>query len=441
MAAKKILVVDDEVGIRELLLDILQDEGYQVQLAENASAARLMVEQTTPDAILLDIWMPDTDGITLLKEWQKNQKLTMPVIMMSGHGSIDTAVESTKIGAYAYLEKPIALQKLLKTVSDALKQYEARSIASSELIALGKSELMQALSARLDKLVQTDVNRVLLIGPPGGCGELCARYLHNPNTPWLVLHSREQLANAPIELLEQMQNGLLYVPEVATLRKIEQKGLKLLLSKAEKFNVRVVCETAENLPQQQAEGRFEAALLQQLSKASIRLPALSEHQEDIPEMVVSMANRIFVEDRDKEYKSFDVAALNDLRNADWPGDYAQLENVVHNLIQTSLGEKITVEDTSRVLNQFEMPADARHREAGAVNGQHPSAQANEQYLSEYVVPDLNQPLREARDAFERLYFEYHLKETTHNMSKLAETAGLERTHLYRKLKQLGIKIK
>ncbi len=442
MAAKKILVVDDEVGIRELLLDILQDEGYQVQLAENASAARLLVEQTTPDAILLDIWMPDTDGITLLKEWQKNQQLTMPVIMMSGHGSIDTAVESTKIGAYAFLEKPIALQKLLKTVSDALKQYEARSVANSELIALGKSELMQALRARLDKLVQTDASSVLLIGPSGACGELCARYLHKPSTPWMVLQSHEQLASAPVELLEQLQNGLLYVPEVTNLRKIEQKGLKLLLSKAEKFNVRVVCETSENLPQRQAEGRFEASLLQLLSKVSIRLPALSEHQEDIPEMVVSMANQVFVDDREKEYKSFDVAALNDLRNADWPGDYVQLENVVHNLIQTSLGEKITTDDVLRVLNQFEMrEAASRSAEQSVANGQMSADIADQHALSEYDVPDLNQPLREARDAFERLYFKYHLKETTHNMSKLAETAGLERTHLYRKLKQLGIKIK
>lgn len=442
MAAKKILVVDDEVGIRELLLDILQDEGYQVQLAENASTARLIVEQTTPDVILLDIWMPDTDGITLLKEWQKDQQLTMPVIMMSGHGSIDTAVESTKIGAYAYLEKPIALQKLLKTVADALKQYEARASANSELIALGKSDIVQALRARLDKLVQTETHNVLLIGPPGACGELCARYLHQANTPWMVLQSREQLASAPVELLEQLQNGLLYVPEIASLSKIEQKGLKLLLSKADKFDVRVVCETSENLPQRQAEGRFEAALLQMLSKTSIRLPALSEHQEDIPEMVVSMANQLFVDDREREYKSFDVAALNDLRNADWPGDYAQLENVVHNLIQTSLGEKITTEDVVRVLNQFEVQKEALHRVSEmAVNGQANSSGLGQQSLSDYSVPDLNQPLREARDSFERLYFEYHLKETTHNMSKLAETAGLERTHLYRKLKQLGIKIK
>lgn len=439
MATKKILVVDDEVGIRELLSDILLDEGYQVQLAENAAAARLLLEQMKPDAILLDIWMPDTDGITLLKEWQKNQQLTMPVIMMSGHGSIDTAVESTKIGAYAYLEKPIALQKLLKTVNDALKQHEANSVATTALVELGKSEVMQSLKARIDKIFQSNSRAVLFIGPQGGCGALCARYLHQANTPWSVLQERQQLANAPIELLENMQDGVLYIPEISTLRKIEQKGLKLLLSKADKYNVRVVCETSAHLPQLQEEGAFDNALLQQLTKVSIRLPALSAHQEDIPETVVSMANQIFSANG-QEYKSFDVAALNALRNANWPGDYSQLEAVVHNLIETSLGEQVTLEDVTRVLGQFEMTGpeaaqqNASKHESSLVSGQSQSGVA-------YELPDLTVPLREARDAFERLYFEYHLKETTHNMSKLAETAGLERTHLYRKLKQLGIKTK
>ena len=118
---QQILVVDDEIGIRELLSEILSDEGYQVRVAENASAARAFRSQTRPDLVLLDIWMPDTDGITLLKEWASAGLLTMPVVMMSGHGTIDTAVEATRMGAYDFLEKPIALQKLLATVGRALK--------------------------------------------------------------------------------------------------------------------------------------------------------------------------------------------------------------------------------------------------------------------------------------------------------------------------------
>jgi len=285
MAVKKILVVDDEVGIRELLSDILIDEGY------HASAARLMIAQQKPDAVLLDIWMPDTDGITLLKEWQSNAQLSMPVIMMSGHGSIDTAVESTKIGAFAYLEKPIALQKLLKTVSNAIKQHESAAIVSQGLIALGKSETMQALRARLDKFIKSDDHTILLISPKGGCAEVIARYCHKMGTPWQVLHEVDQLANAPINLLETMENGVIFVPAIDTLRKIEQKGLKLLVSKAAKFKVTIVCETNDNLPKLQEEGRFDASVLQLLSKVSIRLPTLSDHQEDIPEIVVSVANQ------------------------------------------------------------------------------------------------------------------------------------------------------
>lgn len=433
MASKRILVVDDEVGIRELLSDILLDEGYQVQLAENASAARLMVEQVKPDLVLLDIWMPDTDGITLLKEWEKNQQLMMPVIMMSGHGSIDTAVESTKIGAYGYLEKPISLQKLLKTVSNALKQNENNTFTAPNFLELGKSEVMVALKERLEKVAITNTVALLFIGSPGACGQLCARYLHRPNTPWRILEERQVLASAPVDLLEQMQDGLLYIPEIADLRKIEQKGLKLLIDKADKYHVTVVCDTSANLQQLQIEGVFENALLQQLSKVSIPLPKLEEHPEDIPDLVNSIANQHFLEN-EKEYKEFDIAALNTLRNGHWPGDYAQLEAVVHNLIQTSLEERITEEDVSRVLNQFEV-TDANGHQANA------ASQTMQSNSSMAVQAGFNLPLREARDAFERQYFEYHLKETTNNMTKLAETAGLERTHLYRKLKQLGIKIK
>src|SRR5262245_351619 len=145
----QILVVDDEVGIRELLSEILREEGHQVRLAENASEARLVRNRSRPDLVLLDIWMPDTDGISLLKEWASSGQLTMPVVMMSGHGTIDTAVEATRLGAYAFLEKPIALQKLLATVGTALKQGTPRSAAPAVLAMVGKSAAADQLRAQL----------------------------------------------------------------------------------------------------------------------------------------------------------------------------------------------------------------------------------------------------------------------------------------------------
>ena len=436
MASKRILVVDDEIGIRELLRDILQDEGYHVELAENAAAARAARLHERPDIVLLDIWMPDCDGITLLKEWGSGGLLTMPVVMMSGHGTIDTAVEATRIGAFDFLEKPIALQKLLKTVGEALKHGEQLPKSEMNLASLGKSPIVMALKDRLDKIAASSSlspSPVLLIGPKGSGAELCARFLQTPNTPWLQLTELNRLASAPLDILEAIRDGLLYITELTELNKTEQKGLLLLIAKADKYNVRVVCGTSENLPKLQVDGLFDHNLLQALSAVSLRIPALDEHKEDIPDLVVAMANLQF-ELADMEYREFDIAALNSLRNADWPGDLAQLDAVVRNMIQTSLGKKISLEDVKRVVHQFD---DAKPWSAGSDERRSvaPKSGVATSGLS------LDQPLREARDEFERFYFEYHMQAAMHNMSKLAEIAGLERTHLYRKLKQLGIKIK
>lgn len=439
MASKHILVVDDEIGIRELLRDILQDEGYQVQLAENAASARAARLHERPDMVLLDIWMPDCDGITLLKEWANSSLLTMPVVMMSGHGTIDTAVEATRIGAFDFLEKPIALQKLLKTVVMALKHGEQLPKSEMSLASLGKSPLVTALKDRLDKIaVSVSPSPVLLIGPKGCGAELCARYLQDAGTPWLQLTEFSQLVNAPMDILEAIRGGVLYIAEIADLSKTEQKGLLLLITKADKYHVRVVCGTSENLPKLQAEALFDHNLFQALSAVSLRVPPLDEHKEDIPDLVVAIAN-LQLELAGVEYREFDIAALNSLRNADWPGDLAQLDAVIRNLLQTSLGEKITLDDVKRVLHQFDDTQTQSHMTAVS-NSQ--SAQLESTGLPTVVEKLLlDQPLREARDDFERLYFQHHMKDLTSNMSKLAEIAGLERTHLYRKLKQLGIKIK
>ena len=437
MAAKHILVVDDEIGIRELLRDILQDEGYRVQLAENAAAARAARLQERPDLVLLDIWMPDCDGITLLKEWVNSSMLTMPVVMMSGHGTIDTAVEATRIGAFDFLEKPIALQKLLKTVSTALKHGEQRPKSAMNLASLGKSPIITALKERLDKIAaNVSPAPVLLIGPKGSGAELCARYLQEADSPWLALSDYARLANEPMDVLEGLRGGVLFIAELTELNKAEQKGLLLLIAKSDKYRVRVVCATSENLPRLQAEGLFDYNLYQTLTASSLSMPALNDHKEDIPDLVVAITH-LQLELAGMDYREFDVAALNALRNGDWPGDLAQLDAVIRNLLQTSLGEKIGLEDVKRVLHQFD-----DRQVMGSTELTVAVQIQSEQSVSLSLDSSLfDQPLREARDDFERRYFEHHIKLVAHNMSKLAEIAGLERTHLYRKLKQLGIKIK
>jgi len=419
MTAHHVLVVDDEIGIRELLRDILEDEGYHVLLAENAAQARDHRSQTRPDLVLLDIWMPDCDGVTLLKEWGNGGLLNMPVVMMSGHATVDTAVEATRIGAFDFLEKPIALQKLLKTVTAALRHGERLPRQNVSLISLGKSALIMELRQRLEQAARQNVP-LLLVGSKGCGAELCAHSLHRPGTPWHVLTQPAQLAEAPIELLEHYREGLLFIPEVAELDRMQQKGLLLLLKNADKHGVRVVCATTCHLPQRVADGLLDEALLQAISGITVRIPSLDEHREDIPDLVGALMTQLS-ESNDAPYREFDTAALNGLRNAHWSGGLAQLKDTVRQLAMSSLNEAVGLKDVERILGGFD----------------HLEPQASPAGSGVSSV-SLDQPLREARDAFERVYFEHHIARAGGNMSKVAEAVELERTHLYRKLKQLGI---
>jgi len=410
-----ILVVDDEAGIRELLREILHDEGHQVWLAESAQDARGMRDAGQPDLVLLDIWMPDTDGITLLKEWAAGGQLTMPVVMMSGHGTIDTAVEATKIGAYDFLEKPIALQKLLHTVTRALKRGEAIAKPREGLSALGRSRAVAELKARLDQVARTH-GLVLLTGEPGSGFEHCARVLHGPGTPWLAPEDRVWLTENPFETLQQAKGGVLFLGDVSDLSRLEQKGLALVLPKLDKLEIRMVCVATNHLLKRVEEGTFDAELLHALAGISIAVPPLREHREDVPDLANAMLGRL-IETKEVAVRSFTTAALNALRNHDWPGNLHELENTVRSLAVTSLGDEISAADVQAVIGQLKPEGSAAP-----------------------LPLDLDQPLREVRDAFEKIYFEHHIAKAAGNMSRVADAVGLERTHLYRKLKQLDIKV-
>jgi DNA-binding NtrC family response regulator len=412
---QQILVVDDEVGIRELLSEILRDEGYQVRLAENASQAREMRVQNRPDLILLDIWMPDTDGITLLREWAAGGMLTMPVVMMSGHGTIETAVEATRIGAFDFLEKPIALQKLLGTVGRALKRGALEPPAPLSLGSLGRSAIINELKQRLER-IRALRTPVLLAAEPGSGAEVCARFLHQPNTPWVAPESTAMLAEAPMELAERARDGTLFLHDAAELSRLEQRGLLLMIGKLDKYNARLICAVSRSLPDLVAANAFDVRLFGALSGVTVSVPSLRQHREDIPELAALMLAR-GIEAKELPQKYFSTAALNALRNRDWPGNLVQLENVVRSAALSALGDEITLDDVQRVTASFDL----------------------EPVTSASSLP-LDLPLREARDAFERVYFEHHLGLESSNMSRVAERVGLERTHLYRKLKQLGIRV-
>ena len=411
-----ILVVDDEAGIRELLQEILHDEGHQVLLAENAEAARQAFDCNATDLVLLDIWMPDTDGITLLKEWSASGQLSMPVVMMSGHGTIDTAVEATKIGAFDFLEKPIALQKLLHTVGRALKHKTTRSKPFSGLSALGKSPVILELQNRLQQVSQTR-GAVLFVGECGSHFELAARSLHANNAPWVAPEEMTWLASNPLDILQKAEKGTLFLnTEIANLGKLEQKGLSLLIARLDKLEVRLICYSSLALPRLVSEGLFDPDLFQALSGLTVSLPSLREHRDDVPEIAKQLLLSL-IDAKETSTKTFDIAALNLLRLHDWPFNWSELQNVVRTLAITSLTDEISAADVKRVLAQFE--------------------QVNTSEASNNFSFDL--PLREARDMFERLYFEHHIEKASGNMSRIADTVGLERTHLYRKLKQLDVK--
>jgi DNA-binding NtrC family response regulator len=404
-----ILVVDDEVGIRELLSEILSDEGHTVRLAENAGRARELRARERPDLVLLDIWMPDTDGITLLKEWAASGQLTMPVIMMSGHGTIETAVEATRIGALEFLEKPIALQKLLSTVKRALRTRELRAPLPLSLANFGRSRLLVEMKKRLAQLAASGAP-LLLRGEAGAMPAVYARYLHQPNTPWL--DASAALSDGSQDALSQAAGGILFIEELAQLTRAQQKHLAFVAPRAERAKVRIVSFTCTD-PRTLVESKgFEPGLLARLSELSLALPALREHAEDVPDIANQMLVQL-VETRYAPPRRLSVAALNLLRNFQWPGNLENLQSAVRNLALTALEEEIDAHEVERVLREYA-----------------PSAPGLD-------LP-LDRPLREAREAFERAYFEHHLAQESGSIARVAEKCGLERTHLYRKLKQLGI---
>jgi DNA-binding NtrC family response regulator len=407
----QILVVDDEVGIRELLSEILADEGHQVLLAESAGDARRLREHHRPDLVLLDIWMPDTDGISLLKEWAASGQLGMPVVMMSGHGTIETAVEATRIGALDYLEKPIALQRLLTTVKRALRNQEAAAPRELSLATLGRSPALAETRKRLAQLAQAAAP-LMLRGERGMRPELFARLLAAAGAPFI--EGPELLAEASSERLARAGGGVLFVGDLARLGRVEQKNLEFLLARADKHKAKVVSFSMLDARSLAEKHEFDAGMLARLSELVLKLPALRDFAEDVPDLAALMLAQL-VEARACPPRRLSVAALNALRHHCWPGNLVELESVVKNLALGALEEDIALEDVERVL----------------------AAHAGSSPPPEIA---LDRPYREAREAFERLYFEHLLARENGSMSKVAERSGLERTHLYRKLKALGLPV-
>lgn len=444
-----ILVVDDEPDICNIVKEILEDEGFKVSVAENGATARILKDTVKPDMILLDIWMPDIDGISLLKEWSESGSIETPVIMMSGHGTVETAVEATRLGAYDFLEKPLSLAKLLLTVKNALetsrlqrenlrlKQYSQHT---TEII--GKSELIKNLSEQLNRIANHDTP-VMIIGESGTDKEAIARYLHSRSSrsegPFIAVGVSALSSDGPaIELfgtelngiqpghLEKAAGGTLFLKDIADMDLVSQAKLQNALEKQSftringletvNLDVRIVAASRAPLDEKIQQGLFRDDLYFQLSVVPVKVPAIREHFEDIPELLEFYVN-YFVAQESLPYKRFTTAAQNRLRRYSWPGNIRELKNLVQRLLILGNTDSIELEEVETALG--EQPS-----------GKHPDDLYN-----------FDLPLREAREKFERAYLEYQLKQFNGSVSKIAKNVGMERTHLYRKLKSLNIDLK
>ncbi len=449
MSKAHILVIDDEPDIRSLLKEILEDEGYSVDIAEDGAAARTIRRSRRPDLILLDIWMPDIDGISLLKEWSEEGPLSCPVIMMSGHGTVETAVEATRLGAYDFIEKPLSLAKLLLTTQRALEAYNLyrenvglRRHVQPATEPVGHSTTMRELREQIRRIAQHD-SSVLINGEPGTGKGLFAHYLHSLSgrregpfidvgiasllgeNPAAELFGSEEGDAIHFGLLEQANGGTLYLDDIGDMDATLQARLFGALehghylrvggSEPVHIDIRIIAATHYDLEQQVKQGQFRNDLYYHLNVLPITLPPLREHNEDVPDILDFYVD-YFVSQERLPYRSITVAAKNQLRNYPWPGNVRELKNMVQRLLIVGTGSEIDAEEVALALSRSE---------SDAATG-----------VGEPLGLEL--PLRQAREQFERHYFEQLLRKYEGSVNKVAQHAGVERTHLYRKLRALEL---
>ncbi len=447
MTPAQLLVVDDEADICRLLKEILEDEGYEIALAETAAKARELRRARRPDLILLDIWLPDCDGVTLLKEWATGAPLDTPVIMMSGHGTVETAVEATRLGAYDFLEKPLSIAKLLLTIQRALEAAELRREnlglriqAQAGAEPIGNGPVMARLREQALRIAGHDTS-VLVRGGPGTGKEVFARFLHQHSprargpfvsvavaglaveSPAAELFGSEEDLAVHFGSLEKAHRGTLFLKDIADLDlNLQARLLGALQHRAflrvggrepSSIDLRVVAATRHDLLERVRGGRFRDDLYYHLNVVPLDIPSLHEHNEDVPDLLDYYAAQA-VAHEGLPARSFSPAAQRLLRGYAWPGNVRELKNLVQRLLILGSGETIGPAEIESALGV---------QTAVAVAG---------------PMPSFEQPLREAREQFEKAYFEYQLQVAGGSISRVAGRAGLERTHLYRKLRALGI---
>ncbi len=449
MTAARVLVVDDEPDIRHLIEDILRDEGYSVRTAESVATARAALALETPELMLLDVWLPDGDGLRFLRETIEAVGLPCPTVMISGHGSIESAVEAVRLGAYDFLEKPVSLAKLLLTVKRALETAQLRreNAGLKQLLLpvapVGDSAGVRVLRAQLERAAHSDAP-LLIRGEAGTGKESLARYVHQSGPRGHAAFVRMAPASLPPERMmaglfgveargdvipgafEQASGGSVYIDEIAALDEITQARLAAALETRQFLReggtqslplaARIIASSSQAPERELQNGKLREDLFYQLNVLGVSAAPLRERSEDIPELLHSQVAQLAERDLLPQ-RGFEPAAMDRLCRHSWPGNLRELRNLVQRLLILGGDGDIDLEEINEALG---IVAPGPGRSAG-----------------DFLL-DLSLPLRDARDRFERAYLMRQLKLCAGSVSKLANLSGMERTHLYRKLKDLGV---
>ena len=442
-----VLIVDDERGIRETLRGVLEDEGFEVESVESGEDCLKSVESDTFACILLDIWLPGIDGLETLKKLRENGN-DSSVVMISGHGNIETAVNATKLGAFDFIEKPLSLEKTILTVRNAIKQRELERVNANlaeqlnqEYAMVGESIAMRALRKQIAIVAPTD-GRVLISGESGTGKELVARALHAQSKRAGALFVEINSAAIPEDLVESelfghakgafsgamnAKKGKFEIADGATLfldeigdmsPRVQAKILRVLEEQRfepvgsntpVKVDVRVLSATNKPLESLIENGNFRADLFYRLNVIPINIPPLRERLEDIP-LLVEHFNQKFSLEYGKRLKNFTKEAIEALQNYSWLGNVRELRNTIERVVIMTQKQKINADDLPQTNQTDEPPA------------------------SSFRFPSF----KEATDAYQREFILHKLTEAEGNVSKAAELMGVDRSHLYRRMRNLGI---
>ena len=451
--ALEVLVVDDEADIRELVAGVLEDEGYAVRSAADSSSALEAIDNRRPSLVLLDVWLQGSklDGLQLLEQI-KQRDPTLPVLMISGHGNLDTAVAAIREGAVDFIEKPFKADRLLHLVGRATETDRLRRENATLRQQVGPDDQLDGTSVAINtvratlKRVAPTGSRVMITGPAGVGKEIAARMIHNwsprAGSPFIVLSAAmmsperveeelfgsEQNGVARPGLLEQAHGGTLFLDEIADMPvNTQAKILRVLTDQSYtrvggqrpvKVDVRVLSATSRNLADEIAAGRFREDLYYRLNVVPVRIPPLRERREDIPELVAHFLAR-FSAERRMQTPELSKDAIAALQAHDWPGNVRQLRNIIERTLILTPGDRVGCIEVDLLPPEI-------------IETQGPTG------MGGASMAIMGSPLREARESFEREYLKIQIRRFSGNISRTASFIGMERSALHRKLKALGL---